>query len=96
MRRKKTMSISDVLKEYKREMQIDDKLKEVEVINAWEEIAGKAIAKRTSRVYIKGDILYVYTTSSVVRNELLMIKEIIKDRVNEIAGSDLVNSVVLR
>ena len=49
------MSISEVLKEYKKEMQIVDKLKEVEIVNAWEKIAGKAIAGRTSNVYIKAN-----------------------------------------
>ena len=53
MRRKKTMAISEVLSEYKRVMQIEDKLKEVEIVNLWEKIAGKAIAGRTSKVYIK-------------------------------------------
>lgn len=90
------MSISEVLKEYKKEMQIVDKLKEVEIVNAWEKIAGKAIAGRTSNVYIKANTLYVYTNSPVVRNELLMMKEIIKTRVNELAGYDLVKNVVLR
>ena len=45
MRRKKTMSVAEVLKEYKREMRIDNKLKEVQLINSWEEIAGSAIAR---------------------------------------------------
>lgn len=96
MRRKKTLSISEVLKEYKKEMNIDNKLKEVEVINAWEDIAGKAIAKRTNAVYVRNRILYVETNSPVVRNELLMIREIIKQRINEKAGESLIDSVVLR
>ena len=96
MRRKKTMSISEVLDEYKKEMQIEDKLKEVEIANSWKEIAGIAIARRTSRIYIKGAVLYIHTDSAVVRNELLMIKDTIRNRVNEIAGRELVESVVLR
>ena len=96
MRRKKILSISEVLQEYKKEMNIDYKLKEVEIINAWEDIAGKAIAKRTKRVYVRNRVLYVETNSPVVRNELLMIREIIKERINEKAGESLVDSVVLK
>jgi len=96
MRRKKTMSISDVLRDYKKEMNIDDKLKEVEIVNTWEEIVGKAIARHSSRVYIKEGTLYIHLDSPVVRNELLMIRELIKKRINEQAGEEMVKEVVLR
>ena len=43
------MLVSEVLREYKKEMRIDNKLKEVELINSWEEIAGQAIARRTTK-----------------------------------------------
>ncbi len=96
MRRKKTMPISEILKEYKKEMNIENKLKEVQIIQTWGEIVGKAIAKHTSRVYIKESVLYIHLDSPVVRNELLMIKGVIKERINERAGEDLVTEVILR
>jgi len=96
MRRKKTMAISDILREYKKEMNIDNKLKEVEIIQTWGEIVGKAIARHTSGVYIKDSVLFVHLDSAVVRNELLMIRELIIERINEKAGEEIVKSVILR
>ena len=96
MRRKKTMLLTDVLKEYKKEMGIENRLREVELINSWEEIAGKAIARRTSKVYLKRGVLYIHLTSSVVRNELMMIREVLIQRLNEHAGDEIVKSVVLK
>jgi hypothetical protein len=96
MRRKKTMSMADVLREYKREMNIENKLKEVELINSWEDIAGKAIARRTDKVFLRGTTLVIYLNSSVVRNELLMIRESLIKRMNELAGEQLIDSVELR
>ena len=96
MRRKKTMTITDVLAEYKREMNIEGRLKEVDIINSWELIVGKAIASRTTRIYINGRVLHIHLSSSVVRNELMMMKETIRERVNEIAGEELVVSIELR
>ncbi len=90
------MLLTDVLKEYKKEMGIENRLREVELINSWEEIAGKAIAKRTSKVYLRGGTLYIHLTSSVVRNELMMIREVLIQRLNEKAGDELVKSVVLK
>lgn len=96
MRRKRTMSIIDVLSEYKKEMKIEGRLKEVEVLNSWEEIAGRAIAARTKKIYIKDKNLIIHLTSSVVRNELLMMREVIRARVNEQAGEELVTTIILK
>lgn len=96
MRRKKTMSIFDVLADYKREMNIEAKLSEVNIINRWEEIAGRAISSRTTKLYIKGGVLYIHLSSSVVRSELMMMKESIRSRLNEAAGYNLIREIVLR
>ncbi len=90
------MSMADVLKEYKKEMNIENKLKEVELINSWEEIAGKAIARRTTKVFVRDSTLVIYLNSSVVRNELLMIRESLIQRMNELAGEQFITSVELR
>lgn len=90
------MSLVDVLAEYKKEMNIETRLKEVEVINSWESIAGRAISSRTSKIFIKNNQLHIYLTSSVVRNELMMMRESIKARVNEMAGEEIVSEIILK
>ena len=90
------MSLFDVLSEYKKEMGIESKLKEVDIVNSWEGIAGRAIAARTNNIYIKNGVLYISLSSSVVRNELLMMRETIVARINEKAGVEVVKSVVLK
>jgi predicted nucleic acid-binding Zn ribbon protein len=90
------MTLSDALTEYKKEMNIDVRLKEVSLLNSWEEIVGQAIAKRTTRVYIKDGKLHIHLSSAVVRNELQMIKEALKERLNEEAGEELVHEIILR
>jgi predicted nucleic acid-binding Zn ribbon protein len=96
MRRSKTISLAEAVKEYIKEMNLDVKLSEVSVINSWEEIVGKAISLHTSKIYIRDHILYVHLNSSVVRNELLMLRQVLKDKLNEKAGSEVVKDIVLR
>jgi predicted nucleic acid-binding Zn ribbon protein len=96
MRRSKTISLAEAIKDYIREMKLDVKLGEVGVINSWEEIVGKAISSRTSKIYIKDHVLYVHLTSSVVRNELLMLRQALKEKLNEKAGSEVIKDIVLR
>jgi len=96
MRRSKTISLAEAMKDYIREMNLEGKLNEIGIINSWEETVGKAIASRTSKVYIKDKVLYIHLTSSVVRNELLMLRQALKEKLNEKAGSEVVKDIVLK
>jgi len=96
MRRSKTISLAEALNDFIKEMNLGEKLSEVGIINSWKDIVGKAISSRTSKIYIKDHILYVHLNSSVVRNELLMLRETLKDKLNEKAGTEVIKDIVLR
>lgn len=96
MRRSKTISIAEAVSDYIKEMNLGGKLSEVGVIGSWEEIVGKAISSRTTKIYIRDHILYVHLSSSVVRNELLMLRQALIEKLNEKAGSEVVKDIVLR
>jgi predicted nucleic acid-binding Zn ribbon protein len=96
MRRSKTVTLAEALRDYIKEMNIGDKLSETGVINSWEEIVGKAISSRTTKIYIRDHVLYVHLNSSVVRNELLMLREALREKLNQHAGSEIIKEIVLR
>ncbi len=95
MRRSRTISIAEALKDYIKEMNLGPKLNEIGLVNSWEEVVGKAIASRTSKVYIRDKILYVHLRSSVVRNELLMLRQALLEKLNEKAGAEVIKDIVL-
>lgn len=96
MRRSKTISLAEALNDYIREMNLGEKLSEAGIINSWDEIVGRAISSRTKKIYIKDHILYVHLSSSVVRNELLMLREALREKLNQTAGSEVIKEIVLR
>jgi len=96
MRKSNTQTIASVIKDYLKEAQIEGKLKEVQVVNSWEELVGKTIAHRTNRIYIKNGKLYLHINSSIVKNELLMFREGIIERINTNAGEEIVKEIVLK
>jgi predicted nucleic acid-binding Zn ribbon protein len=96
MRRSKTITLADAIKDYITEMNLGQKLGETAVINSWEEIVGRAISSRTSKIYIKDHVLYIHLSSSVVRNELMMLRESLRDKLNEKAGTEVIRDIVLR
>lgn len=95
MRRNKTQTISEVLNDLVREYRLGPKLREAAVINAWDNVTGKAITSRTSSIYIKNGVLHVHITSSVVKNELMMLREALRERLNREVGSEVVKEIVI-
>lgn len=96
MRRSNVQNISDVVSELLKELHIDHKLKEIRLINSWEEILGKNVARATTNIFIKNRVLFVYLKSSVVRNELMMLKTGIIKALNDKAGEIIVDEIVLK
>lgn len=93
MRKKNTQSLRDVLKDYIQENKLDNKLAEIDLINSWERILGKTVARYTKNIYIRNRILFVETSSPMVRNELMMIRDQIKIRLNKEAGRELIDKI---
>ena len=70
------------------------KYDETGVVVLWPEIMGTAIANRTSQIYISNGKLFVRIESSVIKNELSIMKSAIIDKLNERAGSKVIAEIV--
>lgn len=96
MRRSNTQSLGDVLRDYIRDTGIERKLKEVDIVQSWEELLGKTVAHYTRNISIKNRILYVEISSAVVKNELFMMREEIRKKMNERAGEEIVSKIIFK
>lgn len=96
MRKSNTQRIGDVIFECLRELNIERKLKEVHLVSQWEEMMGRTVASRTSQIYIRNRILYIHVTSSVLKSELLMMRQEILEKLTERTGERLVEQLVIR
>ena len=94
MRRSNIQSLSEVIREYVKGTSIEGKLKEVDVVQSWEELLGKTIAHYTKDIELKNKVLFVKITSSVVKNELFMMREEIRRKLNEQAGEEMVSKII--
>jgi len=96
MRKSNTQSISSVLKSYVQENHLERKLNELDLIKSWESVMGKTVSRYTGNLYIQNSTLFVETSSPIVRNELLMMKEEIRVRLNEVVGEELIKAIIFR
>ncbi len=88
------MPLKDVLKEYVEVMKMKSKLTEVSLLNSWEKTVGPTISMATKDIYIKDKKLFIRLNSSVIRSELLLIKDGLMTRLNENTGSQVISDIV--
>ena len=81
--------VDKILKAYR----LQDKMKNYDLIAAWPELMGPAVAKRTTEIRIEKNVLYLKIDSSVMRDELFSGKQIIIARCNEYVGAELITDI---
>ena len=97
MIRRKTERINETLRLFwKDNPEIYHKMLEARVIRLWGEVFGQTIAGNTKELYIKNRVLFVSITSSVVRCEMLSMRKRLVAMLNEHAGSDVIDDVMIR
>ena len=95
MKRTNTVSIAQVIGEVLDEYKIGGKIREARIIAAWSEVLGP-LAKPADELYIKNKVLFARLSSSVVRNELYMMRSTLVRRLNEKAGEEVITDIVFR
>lgn len=96
MRRNNTEQIGDLLRKFMREEGLETPLNEHRLIAAWKEILGPGIASYTSNIYIRNQILYVHLSSSVLRQELMMGRELLVKNLNRHVGAQVITNIIFR
>jgi predicted nucleic acid-binding Zn ribbon protein len=96
MRRKNEQSIGDVLKDMFKEYGLERKYQRAEIEHVWNDLLGPSVAKVTSKVYLRDGKLTVFLDSTLVKQELSMMRTRLVSALNEAMGSEVVREVILR
>lgn len=71
-------------------------LNEARIINEWENAVGSLISQKTDKIYVRRGKLYVYLSSSVIKNELVYAREQIIDRLNTAIGEKVITEMIVK
>ena len=83
-------AIEALIDQYK----IQEKLSETVVVNDWEKIVGKMIARHTKNIYIKKRILFVELDNAALRNELSYAKTKLVAAINKSLNAEAIDEIV--
>ncbi len=89
-------SIGDVLKQIIQVNKLQPGMDQIEVKEAWKNLMGNGVNSYTRAIALKGSVLYVELTSSVLRQELSYGKDKIIKMINDELQKEIITSVVLR
>lgn len=83
-------AIEQMLNVYK----IKRKFDETGIVAHWPQLVGKSVANRTKELFISDKKLFLRIESSVIKNELMMIRNQIITKINDEARTVLVEEIV--
>ena len=96
MRRNDAEQIGDMIRKFFRQSGLESPLNVYRLVQAWRDVVGPVITKYTSNLYIKNQILYVHLTSSVLRQELMMGRDLLVRNLNEQVGAQVIVNIIFR
>ncbi|MDG2455930.1 MAG: DUF721 domain-containing protein [Bacteroidia bacterium] len=86
-------TLKDLMKVLFKSYKQGDKFDEVRVVNSWEEVAGKMIAQKTTKLFINKQTLYLTLDSPSLKNELRYHKLVLIEKVNTFAGKEIIKDI---
>ncbi len=96
MRRCEPINIGRLWAEFKRRNpQVERKLAAGRIPEAWGKVTGRGVAALTSRLELKGGVLNVSVTSSVVRHELFLRRQALVQAINKEIEADIVRDIYI-
>ena len=94
MRRTNDKSLKEAIEQLLDVYRLRRRFNETSLIAAWPEMMGTAVSNRTREMFIRDRKLFIRIESSVIKNEMVMIRSQILDKMNERAGSKVLDEIV--
>ena len=96
MKRDNTEQVGAVIRRLLRQEGLETPLNEYRLVDAWKDVVGETISRYTTNLYIKNQVLYVHLSSSVLRQELMMSRQLLVRNLNAQVGSQVIVNIIFR
>ena len=93
-RRSQAMPMKDAIEAFLKTFKLKSKFNETYLEAFWEQMMGKTIASRTSKLYVRNRVLFLQIDSAPLRQELLLAKTKVIENINRDMGETVIDDVV--
>jgi len=94
MRKANDKTLKEAIEQMLQVYKIKKRYDETAVIANWPELVGKPVANRTKELFIHDKKLFLRIESSVIKNELMLMRTQIINKINEEAKGVLVEEII--
>jgi len=96
MERHEAEPIGEILNQFLKISQLENQVFGSKIADIWQEVLGDDITKETQRIILSSGTLFVELKSPALKNEFMMRRTAIKNRLNEKLGQEIIKNVVIR
>lgn len=94
MRKTNDKSLKDAIEQMLNVYKIKRRYDETHIVAAWPDLVGKSVANRTKELFVRDKKLFLRIESSVIKNELVMMRSQIINKINDDAKTQLIEEIV--
>jgi predicted nucleic acid-binding Zn ribbon protein len=94
MRKANDKSLKEAIEQMLQVYKIKRKYDETSVVAHWPDLVGKSVANRTKDLFIHDKKLFLRIESSVIKNELMLMRTQIISKINEEAKGVLIEEII--
>ncbi len=95
MHKQKAEGIGALLQQFLRQSGLETPLQQHRLLEAWPVVMGQKIASITSNLYIQNQTLHAQVRSAVIRQEIMMRRQIFVQRLNSEAGAQVITDIII-
>ncbi len=94
MRKANDKSLKEAIAQMLQVYKIKRRFDETAIVAHWPELVGKSVANRTKELFIRDKKLFLRIESSVIKNELMLMRSQIISKINDEANGVLVEEII--
>jgi predicted nucleic acid-binding Zn ribbon protein len=88
-------SMGDAIRGLLNSYHLTSKFDEANLISSWERIAGKPIARKTKKIYIRDKVLFVQLDSPSMKHDFSLHKQQVLDLFRKEFGSGIITDIIV-
>lgn len=93
MKKSNSEQVGDILRRFMRDEGLETPLNQFRLMSAWKDVMGDGIEQYTGDMYIKNQTLFVKIKSSVLKNNLMMMRTSLVDKLNNTVNAQVITDI---
>lgn len=96
MKRTEAQTIGQIVESFLHEEHLDTQLDELRASALWPQVVGQGINRYTASRSVAGGVMTVHITSAPLRNELMLMRTSIIQRINDALGREVIHEIIFK